>query len=315
MGCDIEIDTALLKHLIAVFFFRGCTVVGYYLMFMDAFMAGFTRYPALKTKYLAGSFKNTTAKRNSKDLYCNFQKKWSEKELNLMFGVHHFTIFVFVGFLGATALIFVIQLVVNIRLILFPIPPQTDKKGLPIVSKWEVLKTWSYRLSTLIGDLPGTATAVALYAMIRGKDGMGCWECQLTTSCINKKTFTKLIFPSELALDILYPAVVVLTFYKAYHAYYTWSDPMLCDCHCKPLRCCTGTFLSMLITMLMMTPGWMVLNNYYYSKKGIKKDFVSSLTEKMMLMGIIIWAVLIMMACCIPIKNKLLAEKKDEKKK
>eukprot|EP00794_Sanderia_malayensis_P006171 gene6171-6882_t len=315
MECDIELDKSLLCHLLALFLFRGCTIAGYYFMFMDAFMSGFSRYIQIEKKYIRGGFGNVTTKSNSKDLYCNFKKLWKKSELTTMFGVYKMTTSIFVGFLGFLAVVFVIQIVVNIRCLLFPIPEKLDKKGLPIISRWTWLQTWTYRMSTLLGDLPGVATAVALYAMIRGKNGIGCFECQITPTCINKVTFEELIFPSEMALRILYPSTIVLVFYKSFYTYYIWSNPMLCECYCKPLRCCTGTFLSTIVTMLMMTPGWMVLNNYYYTKAGIKKDIVSALTENLMLMGVIIWAVIGFLALCIPVKNYLLAEKKDEKKK
>ena len=314
MELDLEIDKALLKHFIRLFVLRGLSVFGYYLMFMDAFTSAFLRYPKLLTEYKAGKFGNVTNKANSKGLYCNMKKKWKVDELEVMFGGHKFSLFLLMGFMGLVAVTFVLQLIVFIRLILRPIPPMVDKKGNAVVSKWIKLKDLVYRIPTLLGDLPGIAVAVSIYGSLRGATGIACWECQLTKSCINKETFNQLIHASELAIDILYPSVVALTFYKAFYTYFVWSNPMECECYCTCLRCCTGVFFASIFTMLMMTPGWMVLNYGYYTKPGIVKDVVSSLTEKMMLMGIIIWAVLVLMLICIPVKNYLLAEKKENKK-
>ncbi|XP_065067115.1 uncharacterized protein LOC135692753 [Rhopilema esculentum] len=313
MAFDIEIDKDLCKHFIRLFILRGLSVFGYYLMFMDAFTSAFMVYPDHFKKYKAGAFGNVTKKTNSKDLYCDFNKKWSTKDLELLFGTHKFNLMMLMGFMGAVAVFFLIKNVVFIRLILFPIAPMVDKKGNTVISKWVKLKDLCYRASTLLGDLPAIAIAVAIYGQLRGKTGIGCWECQITETCKNKAAFDKLLNPSQLAITILYPSVVFLTFYKGFYTYYVWSNPMECECYCKCLRCCTGVFFASIFTMLMMTPGWMVLNYGYYTKPGIVKDAVSSLTEKMMLMGVIIWAVLILMLICIPVKNMLLAEKKEKK--
>ena len=314
MGLELEIDKALLKHFLRLFVLRGLSVFGYYLMFMDAFLSAFQRYPTLLTGYKAGKYGNVTNKANSKDLYCNMKKRWNVKDLEGMLGEHKFSVFLLMGFMGLVAVTFFLQLVVFTRLILFPIAPMVDKKGNTVISKWIKLKDLIYRMPTLLGDLPGIAVAVSIYGALRGATGIACWECQLTKSCVNKKTFDLLLSDNELAIDILYPSVVALTFYKAFYTYFVWSNPMECECYCTCLRCCTGVFFASIFTMLMMTPGWMVLNYGYYTKPGIVKDVVSSLTEKMMLMGIIIWAVLVLLLICIPVKNYLLAEKKDNKK-
>ena len=36
--------------------------------------------------------------------------------------------------------------------------------------------------------------------------------------------------------------------------------------------------------------------------------------DKMMLIGIIIWAVILLLACCIPVKNYFMANKDNKKK-
>lgn len=313
MGCEIEIDKDLLKHFLRLFLLRGLSVFGYYLMFMDSFLSAFQKYPELLTEYKAGKFGNVTNKANNKDLYCNMKKKWKVAELEKMFGQHKFNVMLLMGFMGVVAVMFFMQLIIFMRLILFPLAPMVDKKGNTLISRWVKLKDFVYRLPTLFGDLPGIAVAVSIYGMLRGSTGIACWECQIKSTCVNKKTFDDLLSSSELAINILYPSVVAVTFYKAFYTYFVWSNPMECECYCTCLRCCTGVFFASIFTMLMMTPGWMVLNYGYYTKPGIVKDAISSLTEKMMLMGVIIWAVLILMLICIPVKNLLLAEKKEKK--
>ena len=314
MEIDFEIDKALLKHFLRLFFLRGLSVLGYYLLFIDAFTSTFQRLPMLLTEYKAGKLGNMTNKANSKDLYCNLKKSWKVNEVEKMVGEHKFNVFLLMGFMGFIAATFVIQLVVFIRLILFPLAPMVDKKGNAVVSRWAKVKDVTYRVPTLLGDLPGIAVAVSIYGNLRGANGIACWECQIQPSCFNKESYNQLLQQNELAIDILYPSVVALTFYKGFYTYFVWSNPMECECYCTCLRCCTGVFFASIFTMLMMTPGWMVLNYGYYTKPGITKDIVSSLTEKMMLMGIIIWAVLVLMLVCIPVKNLLLAEKKENKK-
>lgn len=313
MACEFELDKDLLKHFLRLFFLRGLSVFGYYLTFMDAFVSAFEKYPKLLTEYRAGNFENVTKKINSKELYCNLEKNWKVKELGKLLDSHKFNVILLMGLMGVVAVMFIMQIVIFTRLILFPIAPRVDKKGNTIISKWIRFKDLAYRIPTLLGDLPGIAVAVSIYGQLRGSTGIGCWECQIAMACVNKVTFNKLLHANELSINILYPSVVAVTFYKAFYTYFVWSNPMLCECYCKCLRCCTGVFFASIVTMLMMTPGWMVLNYGYYTKPGIVKDAVSSLTEKMMLMGAIIWAVLILMLICIPVKNMLLAEKKEKK--
>ena len=313
MVCELEIDKDLLKHFMRLSILRGLSVFGYYLAFMDAFTSSFLKYPKLLKDYKAGRYGNVTNKANSKDLYCNMKKNWKINELEKSIGEHKFNVFLLMGFMGLVAVMFFMQLIVFTRLILFPVAPMVDKKGNTIISRWVKLKDLIYRVPTLFGDLPGVAVAVSIYGLLRGSTGIACWECQLTKECVNKVTFYKILSANELAINILYPSVVALTFYKGFYTYFVWSNPMECECYCKCLRCCTGVFFASIFTMLMMTPGWMVLNYGYYTKPGIAKDIVSSLTEKMMLMGIIIWAVLVLLLICIPVKNWLLAEKKEKK--
>lgn len=307
-----ELDKTLLKHFLRLCLLRGLSVFGYYLMFMDAFMAAFVRYPDLLKKYKAGAFGNVT-KANSKTLYCDFRMKWKTKDLETQMATYKFNLFLLMGFMGFIAVCFFIKLIVFMRLILCPFKPDEDKKDQPVVNKWTKLKDTVYRFSTLIGDLPGIAVAVSIYGNIRGKTAIACWECLITKGCVNLKTFNKLISPSELAIDVLYPAVVFLTFYKVYYAYYVWSNPTLCECYCECLRCISGCFLATMLTIMLMTPGWMVLNYGYYTQPGVAKDIFSSLTSMMMLIGAVIWAVLLLLSICIPVKHFLLAEKKEKK--
>ena len=283
-------------------------------MFMDAFQSA-TTYPKLLTDYTSNKLADGTFRTGSKDLYCNLRKVWTKKELDPLLLKFNMCLYLYLGFYGAAGIIFLIQIVVNIRLIIFPIEPEQDPKGQPVLSIWHRLKDKTYRLATLCGDVPIIVVACGLYTLKRGKDGLGCWECQTNLQCTNYKTYDKLILAgSQWGLTISYISIVLMTFYKAFSAFYIWANPGACDCECKALRCCSGCFLALIIMIMLMTPSWMILQYEYYSKKEIKTDFIWNICDKMMLIGIIIWAVILLLACCIPVKNYFMGNKDDKKK-
>ena len=55
--------------------------------------------------------------------------------------------------------------------------------------------------------------------------------------------------------------------------------------------------------IMMMIPSWMILQYEYYSKKEIEVDFIWEIYDKMMLISIIIWAVILPLACCMSVKT------------
>ena len=283
-------------------------------MFIDGFQSAKT-YPKLLTDYTSNKLANGIFRKGSRDLYCNLMKVWTKEQLDPLLLKFKVCLYLYLGIYVAAALIFLIQVVVKTRLIICPLKPKLNRKGRPILSIWKRLNNTIYMLTTLCGDVLMITAACGLYALKRGTDGLGCWECQTNLNCTDHQSFHRLILAgSERGLTLCFVFTAIFTILKTFTEFYTWANPNVCNFEWQGLRYCSGCFLALIMMILVMTPSWMVLNYEYYSKKEIKVNHVWKICNQMMLIGMILWIILLPSACCMPVKSYLFGSK-DEKRK
>lgn len=316
---EVEVDKILLKRWLKLFIFRVMVLGAHYIAVMDA-LASMGKYPTLRATFTSG--KNVTTSKNvtavvkpAKIEYCNMKAKLSVKDLDSALLNFNMSLFLLFGFYGIAAMNFIVKTIVHLRLCICPIWQEPDACGRVPPTSWDKVRDFTFNLATFPCDMAIMSCIVGLYAVKRGSKGLGCWECYVEPTCKSKKDFEAILFMSSLALNINFILVLGIVFYKGFIAYFRSTDPEKCDCHCVAPRCVTGCFVSLVVTSVVMMPPFLVMQERYYSLKEIKPNFFAGIFEKMMLVGIIIWAVAgIFVFIVVPLKLILLRDKNPKKK-
>ncbi|XP_066931408.1 uncharacterized protein [Clytia hemisphaerica] len=330
-----DIDKLQLKRYIKLMVFRLVTLAAHYLAVMDA-LASLVDYAAILqgsdkrigtfNLNLTSNFTTTplpikdteTTKaltRAAKIGLCNMKKAIKQDELDSLLINFNMSFFLLLGFYGIAVIAFVIGIVVNLRLCLCPVTRDTDKMGNELPCIWDKIKGATFNLATFPCDTAIMSCIVGLYAVKRGSAGLGCWQCFKTPTCRSQEDIDGILLGSSISMNINFILVVGIVFYKGFVTYFRATDPEKCECHCVAPRCVTGCFISLVVTSVVMMPPFLVMKTKYFDLKEINPGFFADIMDKMMLVGIIIWAVAgVAVLVVMPLKRVLLGGD-DEKKK
>ena len=310
----LEVDKIQLKRFGKLILFRTLCLGAHYLAVMDA-LASLPEYAKIlqgsgSSNSIASSSGNntnitvTTTKavpqttkkpisRPAKIGLCSTTKiPVNQEELDSLLLNFNMAFFLLLGFYGIAAINYLVAIVVNMRLCLFPVERDVDKMGNFLPCVWDKLKSMTFNLATFPCDTAIMSCVVGLYAVKRGSKGLACWQCFKTPAiCKSEEDLDAIKFMSSLSLNLNFILVLGIVFYKGFIAYYRSTDPEKCECHCEAPRCVTGCFVSLVVTSVFMMPPFLVMKTKYFDLKGIEPDLVADLMDKMMLVGIIIWAV------------------------
>ena len=310
----LEVDPLQLKRFGKLILFRTLCLAAHYLAVMDA-LASMVDYAKIlqgadKAGLFTGASLNSTnitttpkvvvptttkkpISRPSKIGLCSTKRvSINQEELDSLLMNFNMAFFLLLGFYGIAAINYLVAIVVNMRLCLFPVTREVDKMENEIPGTWDKLKSMTFNLATFPCDTAIMSCVVGLYAVKRGAKGLACWQCfKIAAACRSEEDLDGILFMSSLSLNVNFILVLGIVFYKGFISYYRSTDPEKCDCHCEAPRCVTGCFVSLVVTSVFMMPPFLVMKTKYFDLKGIEPDLVADLMDKMMLVGIIIWAV------------------------
>ena len=322
----VEIKPILIKRWLRLFIFRVIVLGAHYIAVMDA-LTSLKEYPSLKEVSQKTSNLNTTGSKiavtESIEIskpavigYCDMTTKLSEKDLESKMLNFNMSFFLLLGFYGIAAVNFLVKTVVSLRLAMFSIDQQMDAIGRPLPTKWHKVQDMTFNLASFPCDMGIMSCIVGLYAVKRGKEGLGCWQCFNDPKCLKEEDLDKILFMSSLALNLNFILVLAIVFYKGFISYFRQTDPEKCDCHCEAPRCVTGCFVSLVITCVIMMPPFLVMDLKVLGNADLKvSGFTSGMMQKMMLVGAIIWGVAgIAIFVVAPIKLILMRDKNPKKK-
>jgi len=331
MGLTIEVDQLLLKRFLKLMVFRLVTLGAHYIAVMDA-LTSLTEYaqilqgsdnvaPIIVTNLttttpipVAAATKKAGSTRPAKIGLCNMKKPIGQEDLDSLLLNFNMSFFLLLGFYGIAGIIFIVSIAVNLRLNLCASERDVDALGNPLPNTFDKIQGTTFNLATFPCDTAIMSCIIGLYAVKRGSAGLACWQCfKQTDTCKNEEDLDGIMFMSSLSLNLNFILVLGIVFYKAFISYFRSTDPIKCDCHCVVPRCVTGCFVSLVVTSVVMMPPFLVMKTKYFDLKDIQPGFIADIMDKLMLVGIIIWAVAgVFVLIVVPLKMCLM---KDDKKK
>lgn len=330
MPCTVEVDKLLLKRYLKLLALRTIVLASHYIAVMDALLSvskyaqilqgsttdnvdlHFNLTNVTTTTTIAPIMVGLTTKvpriGPAKIGICNLLKPISQKDLDSLLLNFNMSFFLLLGFYGIAAIIFIVSVVVNLRLCICPIWQEPDELGRVTPTTWHKVRDMAFNLATFPCDTAIMSCIVGLYAVKRGSSGLACWECFKDPTCNTVKDFDGILFFSSLSLNVNFIFVLTIVFYKGFITYFRSTDPEKCDCHCVAPRCVTGCFVSLVVTSVVMMPPFLVMKLKYFDLKDIQPGFIADIMDKMMLVGIVIWAVAgVFVLIVVPLKMVLLA--------
>lgn len=310
----LEVNKLELKRFGKLILFRTLCLGAHYIAVMDA-LASLPEYAAIlqgpggSSSVSTGSSNSTNSSvsttkavpqttkkpvaRSAKIGLCSTKKMAvNQEELDSLLLNFNMAFFLLLGFYGIAVINYLVAIVVNLRLCLFETERDVDKMGNFLPCTWDKLKSMTFNLATFPCDTAIMSCVVGLYAVKRGSTGLACWQCfKSPVTCRKEEDVDAILLMSSLSLNLNFILVLGIVFYKGFITYYRSTDPEKCECHCEAPRCVTGCFVSLVVTSVFMMPPFLVMKTKYFDLKDIEPDFIADLMDKMMLVGIIIWAV------------------------
>lgn len=310
MGLTIEVDQLLLKRYLKLMVFRLVTLGAHYIAVMDALtsLAAYAQIlqgsdniaPVIVTNLTTTTAlpvalvttKKPGSTRPAKIGLCNMKTTIGQEDLDSLLLNFNMSFFLLLGFYGIAGIIFIISIGVNLRLNLCANERDVDALGNPLPNTMDKIQSATFNLATFPCDTAIMSCIIGLYAVKRGSKGLACWECfKKIDTCRNEEDLDAIMFMSSLSLNLNFLLVLGIVFYKAFISYFRSTDPVKCDCHCVVPRCVTGCFVSLVATSVVMMPPFLVMKTKYFDLKDIQPGFIADIMDKLMLVGIIIWAV------------------------
>lgn len=152
---------------------------------------------------------------------------------------------------------------------------------------------------SMLQDIPLTCLAVDLYVKRSGSHGLTCWACYHDETCADKYILGKRFKHTTTLLAVSLTAAVIVSLCKGLTTFYRWSK--VDNCRCYELRACVSIFVGGCFTLVIMTPCLGILKFSFFTLPSESANVFSGITDRLFMMGIIIWGVFIVVAFCCPL--------------
>lgn len=174
-------------------------------------------------------------------------------------------------------------------------------------SKWEVNQNDQYITTKLVfgfvcsvlQDLPLTCLAADLYVRRSGPQGLTCWACYHDETCADKHILRKRLEHTRTLVAVSLTAAAVVSLYKGLTTFYRWSR--VDNCRCYEIRGCVSIFVGVCFAIVVITPCLGVLKFSFFTLPSESGSVFSGITDKLFMIGVMIWGVFIVLAFCCPL--------------
>jgi hypothetical protein len=153
--------------------------------------------------------------------------------------------------------------------------------------------------ASFLEDIPLSSLTAELFAIQQGTRGMTCWLCKVSNSCPDSKALLNILNSSQQALIVNVCAISVTSFWKGISSFYRWSR--IPNCEAFLIRACTSLFAGGLFVIVILTPAMTVLSYRYYALPGVSGGLVKDLIDKVYVIGVIFWVMVLSVLCCCPL--------------
>ena len=151
----------------------------------------------------------------------------------------------------------------------------------------------------MVQDISLTSLSVDLFVKRTGPKGLICWGCYYDETCVDKYILGKRFDHTTTLLAISLTAVVILSLYKGFVIFYRWSR--VDECHCYEIRACVSLFVGGCFALVVLTPCLALFKFAFFTLPSESENVFSGITDRLFMIGVMIWGVFIVIAFCCPL--------------
>ena len=147
-------------------------------------------------------------------------------------------------------------------------------------------------------DIPLTCLAVDLLVKRSGQQGLTCWACYHDETCADKYILGKRLDQTKILVAASLASAAIVSVYKGLTSFFRWSR--VDQCRCYEIRFCVSSFVGGCFALVVMTPCLGILKFTFFTLPSESGNAFSGITDKVFMIGVIIWGVFIVVAVCCP---------------
>eukprot|EP00794_Sanderia_malayensis_P016627 gene16627-18317_t len=258
----------------------------------------------LKTS-LAG-LQDAAAQRNTSATQINMTRTvhyciphtWKHDDVITIIFYYRGVAYTFLFFTAASSLVALVHLVLWVVL-LVKIAHQNDYEAgtLKLAS---IVRTKFGFIENLVHDIPLTVLAIELFMVRTGPRGLTCVLCASHNALCAEDKFVRQLTTASSAIFVVSLCVVgITTAWRGITVFFRWSYTK--ECSLVAIRGCVSIFVGLIYTVMILTPGFIVLNYRYSAVTGMSIGATSDLVSKFLIMGLLGWCVVLLGGCCCPL--------------
>lgn len=240
---------------------------------------------------------NDSARNESKQIGFCSSGPWNTEDYQRNLGSFDSTLIAMKVFLTLASFLFLLYLALHIWIIHLVIgDPDLEEHE---IEKYITAKFVFGLTCSMVQDISLTSLSVDLFVKRTGPKGLICWGCYYDETCVNKYILGKRFDHTTTLLAISLTAVVILSLYKGFVIFYRWSR--VDECHCYEIRACVSLFVGGCFALVVLTPCLALFKFAFFTLPSESENVFSGITDRLFMIGVMIWGVFIVIAFCCPL--------------
>eukprot|EP00112_Aurelia_sp_Birch-Aquarium-sp1_P005552 Seg1634.4 transcript_id=Seg1634.4/GoldUCD/mRNA.D3Y31 product="hypothetical protein" protein_id=Seg1634.4/GoldUCD/D3Y31 len=160
-------------------------------------------------------------------------------------------------------------------------------------------------IENLAHDMPLSTLAISVFVARSGRSGLTCLLCAINPECIEDKHMTAMLYPGSIAGAFSLCVIGLTTIWRGVSVFFRWSYTS--QCPLATVRGCASIFVGVVYSVLILTPALFVINYQLFALPGVAGRVASlaGFVDKLIILGVIAWIILILAACCCPLIKAL----------
>lgn len=224
---------------------------------------------------------------------------WNMDDINEKFTHFEAVTIVYCFFMGITSLLILTQTLSW----LYTLWLSMEKKEIGEKGRAMLIRM---KLIFLVGmsfleDIPLSTITAEIFAVQQGSTGITCWLCKVSGRCVDTKALETSLNKSQQVLILNVVAISVTSLWKGISSFYRWSR--IPNFEMFFIRACTSLFVGFLFIIVILTPAMTVLTYRYYALPGVTGGLVMDLIDRIYVIGVIFWVIVLAVVFCCPLLN------------
>ena len=230
----------------------------------------------------------------SKISYC-IPKTWKHNEINDEIRYYRGITYTFGFFVSGSGIIALVHWVLW-SVFLYRILKDTEYPNTNGKSLAQIVRIKVGFIESIIHDMPLSVLAISLLASRSGSNGLTCLMCATISNCIDAKQVTDMTSPASIILGFSLMVIAFTTIWRGTTIFFQWSYTN--ECPAVTVRGFTSIFVGIIYCVLILTPAFFAVK---YQLHSMLSTDILGLIEKLIIIGIIEWCLLVLTTCCCPL--------------